>query len=105
MEKAKSDLDYDYECSQCGAMFRKHVWSLDRSFQRVHYETAIPEVEIEDSESLACYCSPGCMELHTPEAMRGQGVPIPAVRPGLDPVEACVLCKGPVDMSDFHLTY
>jgi hypothetical protein len=40
-----------------------------------------------------------------PEAMRQEQVPIPAIPPGIGPVEQCAMCKGPVDMSDFHLTY
>lgn len=30
---------------------------------------------------------------------------VPIRRPGIGPVESCAKCGGPVDMSEFHLTY
>lgn len=98
--------DYlEFECCQCTTMFRRLLWSLDRSFERVEFGGPMPEVEVIGAEGVAEYCSCECMAAHVPTAMEGERVPIPAVPPTIGPVESCALCRGPVDMTTFHLAY
>lgn len=98
--------DYpEFECCQCSTMFRRLLWSLDRSFERVEFGGPMPEVEVIGAEGIGNYCSCACMVAHVPKAMEDERVPIPAVPPSLGPVESCALCRGPVDMTRFHLTY
>jgi len=94
-----------YECFECNAMFRKHVFGLNRQFERVGFGTSMPVIDVEHSDGLTCYCSDRCMNIHFPKEMVNQGVPIPAVRPDIGPVEVCAVCKGPVDMLRWHLTF
>jgi len=99
------DPDYDYECFQCGKVFRRIVWGLSRAFERLEFGEHMNEIEVAGSEAIACYCSRECMELHVPRLMEQERVPIPDNPPGLGIIEKCAICRGPVLMTEFHLAY
>lgn len=97
----------EFECMHCGQMFTRKWYDLSRAFERVHFLSplSLDEVEIEDAEGIGVFCSQQCLDAGRVPVMRDEGVPIPAVRPGIGPIESCAKCSGPVDMSDWHLTY
>jgi DNA-directed RNA polymerase subunit N (RpoN/RPB10) len=97
----------DFECMTCGKLFERRWFGLDRAFERVHFQspTGYDEVEVADAEGIGVYCSRGCLNAGRPVLMKEEGVPIPPVRPGMGPIERCAKCAGPVDTSDWHLTY
>ena len=99
--------EMEFECETCGAMFRDRLFGVSRAYERVIFSSpdALEEVHTGYSECIANFCSSACLARGRSAAMRAQCVPIPAVRPGIGPVEACAKCKGPVDMSDWHLTF
>jgi hypothetical protein len=79
------------------------VFEVSREWKRVHFGKGLPEVEITDSISIEYYCSDVCLAISRADVMEHAGVPI---RPtGIGPIEACAKCRGPVDMTEFHLTY
>ncbi|MFM0498412.1 hypothetical protein PQQ88_26310 [Paraburkholderia caledonica] len=54
-------LDGDeYECFTCKQRFRSASFSISREWNRVNYAGDEPEVEIQGSEGLECYCSQAC---------------------------------------------
>lgn len=93
----------DYECFTCNRIFKGRVFEIAREWERVHFSESIPEVEIEDSRGLECYCSQLCANLRREEVMAREGVPIR--HPGLGPIEPCSKCGAPIDMTQFHVTY
>ncbi|CAG9219342.1 hypothetical protein BCAR13_410049 [Paraburkholderia caribensis] len=95
--------DDEYECLTCNRRFNSRVFNISREWERVDFECLIPEVEIEGSYGLECYCSLQCLVARRAEVMAREDVPIR--RPGLEPIEICAKCGGPVDMTDCHLTY
>jgi hypothetical protein len=97
----------DFECMHCRKMFTRKWFDLGKAFERVHYLSplSLDEVEIEDADSIGVYCTQECLNSGRAALMNSEGVPIPTVRPGIGPVESCAKCSGPVDMSDWHLTY
>ena len=97
--------EMDFECFECNRSFKKTVFNLDRRFERVEFAANANIIDVEDCEGLSCYCSELCMRVHFPKEMAAQGVPIPQQRPDLGPIEVCALCKGPVDMTQYHLTF
>lgn len=99
------DPNYEYQCFQCDAVFRQVVWGLNRAFERLEFGEYMNEIEVIGSEGLACYCSRECMQAHVPKLMEQERVPIPAAPPGLNLIERCAICKGPVLMTEFHLAY
>ncbi|WP_233886395.1 hypothetical protein [Paraburkholderia flagellata] len=95
--------DDEYECFTCGRIFTTRVFEITREWDRVHYCTILPEVEVEEAYGLECYCSQACLVARRANVMANESVPI---RPaGLEPIETCARCAGPVDMSEFHLAY
>lgn len=94
-----------YQCFQCGSIFTRLLRSLDREFQRVHFDLDPWEVEIRGSEGLTCYCSDECQGMHVPVVMAAEKVPIPVVPPGIGPIESCAVCGGLVDTTQWHQTY
>jgi hypothetical protein len=96
-----------FECMQCSKLFERKWYEVSRAFERVHFmsPTRYDEVEVAYSEGIGEFCSQACLNLGLPTIMEQQCVPIPAVRPGIEPIESCAKCSGPVDMSDWHLTY
>lgn len=97
----------EFECRACGTVFSGVWFHLTRSLERVHFDgpTDIPEVETSQAEGLAEFCSQSCLETGERAVMAQQRVPIPAIRPNIGPIEACAKCSGPVDTSDWHLTF
>jgi len=93
----------EYQCFSCSKRFRSRVFSITREWECVHFEYYLPEIEIENSCGLECYCSFECLSERRAEVMKREGVPIR--RPGLEPIEICAKCGGPVNMAEFHLTY
>ncbi len=93
----------EYECFTCSVRFKWRVFSITREWERVHFGKALPEIEIVGAEGLECYCSKPCLARRRDEVMVREGVPIRY--PDIVPVERCAKCGGPVDMSEFHLTY
>ena len=99
-----ANVDIEFECETCGVMFREMVYEVAKEIDRVHYrESEVEEVEIHGSENLANFCSKQCRSASLVTVMSREGVPIKRV--GVDPIEPCAKCGGPVDMSDYHLTY
>ena len=97
----------DFECMICGKMFEERWFDIGRAFERVHFRSpdALDEVEVSFADGIGVFCSQGCLDAGRATLMQEEGVPIPSVRPGIGPVEQCARCAGPVDMSDWHLTY
>jgi hypothetical protein len=95
----------DFECYECKRLFAKTVFNLDRRFERTEFQATQNIIDVEDCEGLCCYCSEHCMRAHFPSEMAAQGVPIPQQRPDIGPIEVCAICKGMVDMAQFHLTF
>jgi len=96
--------EFEFECETCGVMFREMLYEVAKEIDRVHYrEGAVEEVEILGGENLANFCSKQCRNATLVAVMAREGVPIKRV--GVDPIEPCAKCGGPVDMSDYHLTY
>lgn len=87
--------------------FPETWYDLSRALERVHYKSpwSLDEVEVQASEGIGVFCSQLCLDAGREAVMNASGVPIPAVRPGIGPVESCAKCARPVDMSDWHLTY
>lgn len=93
----------EYECFTCHIRFKGRVFSITREWERVHFDKVLPEIEIDDAVGLECYCSAACVQKRRDEVMAREGVPIRYPDIGL--VESCAKCGGPVDMSEFHLSY
>jgi hypothetical protein len=95
------------ECMACGRVFGQVMFDVTRAFERVHFYPAdrLSEIEIIDAEGISIYCSANCRQIDSPSLMSIEDVPIPAVRPDIEPVETSAKCKGPVDMTAFHLTH
>lgn len=97
----------DFECMSCSKMF-SGVWhDISKRRERVIFNSpqALDEIEVLSGEGIGVFCSGGCHQAGRSKVMREEGVPIPPVPPDLGPVESCAKCKGPVDMSDWHLMY
>ncbi|SAK89717.1 hypothetical protein AWB78_04747 [Caballeronia calidae] len=104
LEQVMETLDSDsYQCFTCDRIFKGRVFEIAREWERVHFSESIPEVEIEDSWGLECYCSQLCANLRLEEVMAREGVPIR--HPDIGPIEPCSKCGAPIDMTQFHLTY
>ena len=97
----------EFECTTCHRMFSSVVFDLSREYDRViyHRPSALDEVAVADAEGIASFCSQDCRARGTAAVMVEQQVPIPAERPGIEPVESCAKCGGDVDMSEWHLTF
>lgn len=93
----------EYECFTCRRRFHSAVFSISREWNRVHYDSVVPEVEITGSEGLECYCSEACAASRRSLVMANESVPISY--PDIGPVETCSKCRAPVDMAEFHVTY
>ncbi len=100
METMDSD---DYQCFTCDRIFRGRVFEIAREWERVHFSENIPDVEIEGSYGIECFCSQLCTDLRREEVMAREGVPIH--HPDLGPIEPCSKCGAPIDMTQFHLAY
>lgn len=97
----------EFECETCEVMFRDRLFEIAREYERVIFSSParLDEVEIKDSENIANFCCSKCLDSGRSSVMAAQRVPIPAERPGIGPIESCAKCSGPVDMSDWHLTF
>lgn len=91
----------------CSKMFSSVWYDIGSRRERVIFSSprALDEIEVLSAEGIGVFCSADCHQAGRSEVMRDQGVPIPSVPPDLGPVERCAKCKGPVDMSDWHLMY
>lgn len=96
--------DESYRCFTCNAVFRGRVFEIAREWERTHFSSTIPEVEIVDAYGLECYCSQTCLDARRDMVMAAEAVPIRRVD-GIGPVNPCANCGGPVDMTEFHLAY
>ncbi len=96
-----------FECMNCERSFSDRWFEVGRSFERVRFNrpTAMNEVEITDADGIGVFCSRDCRDSCRGALMQNEQVPVPSDRPGIEPVERCAKCTGPVDMSDWHLTY
>lgn len=84
-------------------MFKERVFEVSREWQCMDFGQELPELEATDSVSIEYYCSDFCLSISRADVMEHEGVP---VRPtGAGPIGACAKCRGPVDMTEFHLTY
>jgi hypothetical protein len=83
------------------------LFDFAREENRVFYRSpaAIDEVEVRSSVGLASFYSSECRERGRDAVMVQNDIPASVVRPGVEPVEICGKCGGPVDMSDWHLTF
>lgn len=97
----------EFECRACRKMFTRVWFEVARSIERVQFDgpSGLPEVETSHADGLAEFCSRDCLGISKQGVMEEQGVPIPSNRPGIGPVETCAKCSGPVDTSDWHLTF
>lgn len=98
-----NDDDIEFECDACGVMFRGTLFGIDREYNKVIYGEQSTEVAVRDSETSAGFCSLACRNLARAAALRREGVP--ERRVGIEPIEPCAKCGGPVDMADWHLTF
>lgn len=96
-----------FNCEHCDSRFQHRVLEMTREIGRMHYRSpsAIDQLEVRAAETIAEFCSAECMEATRDEVMAGQGISIPTNRPDVLPIERCSMCAGPVDMSDWHLTF
>lgn len=98
------DDEMEFECMNCGVMFKCTHCGIDREVERVRFPAqGFPEVEARGIENIGSFCSLLCRERGREDIMRAQGVPIRRV--GIGPVETCARCGGPVDMTSWHLTF
>jgi hypothetical protein len=97
--------DDEFECYTCGTIFKGTMFAVTCEWERVYYMQETRMVAVEGSLRLECYCSTQCRQARAKEVMNREQVPIPAIRPGLGPIEVCAMCRGPVDMCQFHRTY
>ncbi|SAK91320.1 hypothetical protein AWB78_04910 [Caballeronia calidae] len=97
--------DDEFECYSCGTVFKGIVLGVTVQWERVYYMRDTRMVAAKNSFRWECYCSTKCREARLKQAMRALEVPIPAVPPGLGPIEVCARCRGPVDMTQFHRAY
>jgi hypothetical protein len=97
--------DEGYFCYSCEVRIAAALHALTRSRQRVHFGGVMPELQTSQAECISYYCGPACAQKHLPGVMAAERVPIPEQPPGIGPIEACAVCKGPVDMTLFHLAY
>jgi hypothetical protein len=96
--------DMEFECESCGVMFKETLYGIDREQNKVIFcDKGLLEVDIRSSENIANFCSHSCRERGREAVMRKEQVP--ERRVGVEPIEPCAKCGGPVDMSDWHLTY
>lgn len=98
-----------YQCHWCGEMAGETLFAISREFERLCFTGlsagADITIDVDGSESIALFCSRKCRNQGGTAAMATQHVPIPATKPSLVPVEICAICHGPVDMSDWHLSF
>lgn len=100
--------DDDFECESCKVMFTAPLFDIARSSEKMvdTPDESYPfMMDIKGAMGFANFCSSACRDKGRVAAMSAQGVPIPAERPVCDPVESCAICKGVVDMHEWHLTY
>lgn len=97
--------DEGYFCYSCALKIEGRLYALTRSRQRVHFLPSMPEIETRQAECLSYYCGQRCMDGHLPGVMEAERVPVADHPVGIGPVESCAVCKGPVDMTEFHLAY
>jgi hypothetical protein len=97
--------DDEFECYSCGTVFKGIVFGVTFQWERVHYMQNTRMVSAHNSYRWECYCSSECRQARVKQAMQNMAVPIPAIRPGLGPIEVCARCKGPVDMTQLHQAY
>lgn len=97
----------DFECMSCSKMFSSVWYDVGRRRERVIFNSpqALDEIEVLSADGIGVFCSADCHQAGRSDVMREEGVPIPSAAPDLGPVERCAKCKGPVDMSDWHLMY
>ena len=97
--------EMNFDCEACERSFKKNIFGLDRRFERVEFEASKYVIHVDGFDGLRCYCSENCMRTHFPREMAAQGIPIPHRRPVVGPVEVCARCRGPVDMTRYHLAF
>src|SRR4051812_49356698 len=95
-----------YSCDQCDRKFRGGFFDIIRNIARVHYKSPVlfDEVEIGASDQLAVFCSKVCMDEGRAEVMAKERVRVPATPPDINPIESCAVCRGPVSMSNWHVS-
>ena len=100
-------LPMDFYCMTCNTCFEKQLFNVARSMERVLFFAAprLNEVQVTHAEGIGVFCSDSCRAQGLPALMARERVPIPVNPPDIGPIEVCARCSGPVDMSDFHLTY
>jgi hypothetical protein len=92
-----------YECENCAVTFSTRIFEIARAFEKVSYSRALPSVAVRNSESLANFCSADCRTKGRDAVMARYRVPV--LRVGIGPIEPCARCRGPVDMTEFHITF
>lgn len=104
---AEQDNSMDFWCMTCGSRFERMLFDVSRAQEKVHFYEGgrVPEVETVYAEGIGVYCSSECRAIGLSGLMSAERVPLPAVPPGIGPVELCARCNGPVDMTTSHITY
>jgi hypothetical protein len=90
-------------CCACGAELGKCYFDISVGYERVDFSRPMPEVEIEEAAELESFCSVRCLNVSRSSVMEREDVPILPV--GIECIEPCARCKGPVLMSAWHKTY
>lgn len=105
MTKEENWGDDCFCCHACGKLFRSPLYDVTREYERTEFysEPRMPEVEIMGAETIRNYCSAICRDSGRQEFLRQER--IRATFPDIGPIESCSRCNGPVDMTEFHLTY
>lgn len=100
--------DLDYQCATCQVMFSSPLFDISRADEKV-VETPGQEhecyVDIRRSMEVATFCSVACRDQGRAAVMTSEGVLMLSDRPGIEAVEKCAVCRGPVDTRQWHLTY
>ncbi len=103
------EIEQSFECKHCNAKFASPLYGIDQTHEYVIYgeEPLAPEVEINDSQTIAGCCSTECRDQVREGVLKNLGVPVldEDKRPGVEPIEACAICGGDVEMAKPHLTF
>ena len=94
-----------FQCFACGAHFDGKLFDIAREYIRVIYNSPpqLHERDVHSADAIGEFCSSECRERGRSAVLARDGVSIPAMRPGIEPIEICARCSGPVDMSDWHV--
>ncbi|MGF6546752.1 hypothetical protein QFZ96_001823 [Paraburkholderia youngii] len=93
-----------FECDNCGTRFSAMLFEIARQLERVEFLSTMTSICIRDCDTLSGFCSIECRDSSRRAVMEREDVPIRRVD-SFGPIAPCAKCGGPVDMTEFHVTY